>query len=224
MLVWEPRMKWIPYGPNAWLLQFAESIGDEAFARGQAIMTELEREPPPHLAEIVPSFTTILLEFAWNASVSPNSWLEPLTKRLESAVAAPIPIGPVKQIPITYDGPDLERIARHHNLPMEDVCRRHSAPIYKVYLLGFAPGFPYLGDLDPRLHTPRLPSPRPRVAAGSVAIGGVHTGIYSVDSPGGWNIIGQTAAKLFDPSRGDGEEMFLLKRGDRVKFIPQNLP
>jgi inhibitor of KinA len=86
-------------------------------------------------------------------------------------------------------------------------------------MLGFAPGFPYLGDLDARLHTRRLASPRPRVAAGSVGIGGEHTGIYSVQSPAGWNIIGHTPAKLFD-SNADGAAMFFLRQGDRVKFVP----
>jgi KipI family sensor histidine kinase inhibitor len=89
-------------------------------------------------------------------------------------------------------------------------------------MLGFSPGFPYLGDLDVRLHTPRLPSPRTRVAAGSVAIGGSHTGIYSVDGPGGWNIIARTTARLFDVTM-EGEEMFLLRHGDSVQFVPQRI-
>ena len=100
-----------------------------------------------------------------------------------------------------------------------DVAELHSSTLYKVYLLGFSPGFPYLGDLDSRLHTPRLPSPRTRVPAGTVAIGGEHTGIYSVEGPGGWNIIGHTKVKLFDPS-SDGPEMSLLRQGDRVRFVP----
>jgi KipI family sensor histidine kinase inhibitor len=90
-------------------------------------------------------------------------------------------------------------------------------------MLGFSPGFPYLGELDPRLHTPRLASPRVNVRAGSVAIGGGHTGIYTVDSPGGWNIIGHTPLKIFDPVRGEpngpDDAMFWLKPGDRVKFV-----
>jgi len=86
-------------------------------------------------------------------------------------------------------------------------------------MLGFSPGFPYLGDLDARLHTSRLASPRTCVPAGSVAIGGEHTGIYSVEGPGGWNIIGHTSVKLFDPAK-QGAEMFLLRQGDCVRFVP----
>ena len=91
-------------------------------------------------------------------------------------------------------------------------------------MLGFSPGFPYMGDLDPRLHTPRLASPRTKVRPGSVAIGGEHTGIYTVESAGGWNIIGHTSVKIFDPTRAaaDGRDkaMFFLSPGDRVKFVP----
>jgi KipI family sensor histidine kinase inhibitor len=218
-------MKWTPYGPNAWLLRFAERVGDEAFARGRAIATELERRPPPGLVEFVPAFATVLLEFD-PARVSDSArLLSGVSAQLENALAARLPPSPVKEIPVVYDGADLERVARMHELTTAEVRDRHSAPIYKVYLLGFSPGFPYLGDLDPRLHTPRLASPRPRVTAGSVAIGGEHTGIYTVDSPGGWNIIGRTPLKIFDPQRRgasgtDDTAMFLLRQGDRVKFVP----
>src|SRR5206468_3852982 len=146
-----------------------------------------------------------------------------LARQLEKSMGAKLRPGPVKEIPIIYDGPDLARVAKAHGLKVEQVQELHAAPIYKVYLLGFSPGFPYLGDLDPRLRTPRLASPRSAVRAGSVAIGGAHTGIYSIDSPGGWNIIGHTPLKLFDPTRATPpdreQQMFLLKPGDRVKFV-----
>jgi len=127
----------------------------------------------------------------------------------------------VTEIPVIYNGVDLERIAELRQLTMREVVELHSATIYKVYMLGFSPGFPYLGDLDARLHTPRLPSPRTRVPAGAVAIGGEHTGIYSVEGPGGWNIIGHTKIKLFDPGR-DGAGMFLLRQGDRLRFAQKS--
>src|SRR5262245_30586118 len=216
-------MKWISYGPDAWLLQFATSLGDEAFARGRAIATELERHPPSGLAEFVPSFTTVLLEF--RPGTIDAVGLSSLAARLRTVAAQALPAAPVIEIPVLYDGPDLGRVAEAHGLTTREVGELHCATIYKVYLLGFAPGFPYLGDLDPKLHTPRLATPRPRVAAGSVAIGGEHTGIYSVDSPGGWNIIGRTTVRLFDPAqaREDERAMFLLKPGDRVRFVPHEI-
>jgi inhibitor of KinA len=215
-------LKWIPYGPNALLFQFAERLGEEAFERGRAIAAELEQHPPLGLIEFVPGFTTVLLEFDPHEAPDLSQLAPEMAAHLEKAASTRLPPAPVKEIPIVYDGPDLVRVAQTHQLSVEEVCQLHAAPVYKVYMLGFSPGFPYLGELDERLHTPRLPSPRTRVAAGSVGIGGAHTGIYSVDSPGGWNIIGHTPAKLFDPARGESagndEAMFLLRQGDRIKF------
>ncbi|HXI49870.1 MAG TPA: 5-oxoprolinase subunit PxpB [Candidatus Saccharimonadales bacterium] len=214
-------MKWIAYGPDAWLLQFAERVGDEAFRRGRAITAELDRRPPPELLEYVPAFNTVLLEFRAGAGASVDR--KALAARLQKAMTARLPHQPPHCLPVIYDGPDLERVAQQNGLTVAQVKARHAAVVYKVYAIGFAPGFPYLGDLDPRLHTPRLPSPRPHVPAGSVAIGGEHTGIYSVDTPGGWNIIGRTSTKLFVPGneRLAGRAVFLLQPGDRVKFVPQ---
>jgi inhibitor of KinA len=214
-------MKWIPYGPHGWLLEFASRPGDEAFVRSRAIAGELERHPPPGLVEYVPAFTTALLEF--DPRVSPRPDLSALAARLRQAFESRLRLPPAKEIPVRYGGPDLERVAALNGLSVEEVCERHSTPLYKVYMLGFAPGFPYLGELDPRLHTPRLESPRPRVPAGSVAIGGEHTGIYSVASPGGWNIIGHTPVKLFNPDAdvtGGEESPFFLRAGDQVRFVP----
>jgi inhibitor of KinA len=218
-------MEWRFYGPDAVLIQFADALGDETFHRGRALIAELERHPPSGLIEFVPAFTTLLLEFDPHLQANIPALMPELIAQLEAATHRQLHSPAMHEIPVTYDGPDLERIAKLHQLTTAEVCRLHSEHIYKVYCLGFAPGFPYLGDLDPRLHTPRLASPRPRVPAGSVAIGGEHTGIYPVESPGGWNIIGHTSVSLFDPSRqdehGDETAMFLLKAGDCVRFIPR---
>ena len=216
-------MNWMPYGPRALLFRFAGTVGEEALARQRGIVTELQRHPPAGLVEFVPAFTTILLEFDSKVVPEPDQVAEELLERLEAAAQKILPPAPVKEIPVRYDGADLEAMAKAKGMTVEQVCDLHSAPLYNVYMLGFSPGFPYLGDLDPRLHTPRLASPRPKVRAGSVAIGGEHTGIYTVDSPGGWNIIGHTPLRIFDPARGEpngpDEAMFRLKPGDRVKFV-----
>jgi inhibitor of KinA len=217
-------MNWAPYGPNAWLLRFADSLGDETFARGRSIAASLEQHPPEGLLEFVPSFTSVLLEFKPGAIPDPTTQLEDLARRFTSAIRRPPAPRPIKEIPVVYDGPDLERVANMRGLTPAKVGELHSAVVYKVYVIGFSPGFPYLGDLDSRLHTPRLESPRQRVAAGSVAIGGEHTGIYSVESPGGWNIIGRTSVVLFAPERKNDREgdaaIFWLKAGDRVRLVP----
>ncbi len=218
-------MDWIRYGPHAALVRFAEKIGDEAFARAVAIRAALEHNPPDGLLEFVPACTTVLLEFNAREVPDLDDTMPDILERLQMAATLVLPPEPVKEIPVIYDGQDLERVSRAHDLTTAEFCRLHAEPIYKVYMLGFAPGFPYLGDLDARLHTPRLATPRARVPAGSVAIGGQHTGIYTVDSPGGWNIIGHTPLKIFDPIRSssdNAEAMFLLKQGDRVKFVKSN--
>ena len=218
-------MRWIPYGPNALLFHFADSLGDETFSRGRAIVADLEKQPPLGLAEFVPAFTSVLLEFDSVQVPDPCQIADELAARLERAAAMELTPQPIKEIPVTYNGLDLERVAQQRGLTTEEIQALHAAPIYRVYMLGFSPGFPYLGDLDPKLHTPRLASPRILVRAGSVAIGGEHTGIYTVDSPGGWNIIGHTPIKIFDPTRatsqGEEKAMFFLRAGDRVKFVPE---
>ena len=212
-------MNWSRYGPNALLFRFAEKIGDESFATSFAITKELERNPPEGMVEFVPAFTTVLVTFDTRERVLRTA--DQLLRRLERCATGKIVPAPVKEIRVTYNGPDLNRVAELHKLTTEEVAEVHAATTYKVYMLGFSPGFPYLGDLDSRLHTPRLASPRTHVAAGSVAIGGSHTGIYSVDGPGGWNIIGHTNLKPFNSAR-DGAEMFFLRQGDRVRFVPQH--
>jgi inhibitor of KinA len=210
-------MNWVPYGPKALLFRFAERVGEEAFVTGCAITAELEQNPPAGMIEFVPAFTTVLVKFQREEQAAAAR--ADLLKRFQRCASDLPPSRPVTEIPVTYDGVDLDHVADLHQLTTREVAELHSATLYKVYMLGFSPGFPYLGDLDPRLHTPRLPSPRTRVPAGAVAIGGEHTGIYSIEGPGGWNIIGRTHVKLFDPSL-DGAAMFLLRQGDRVRFVP----
>lgn len=123
------------------------------------------------------------------------------------------------EVPTVYGGeygPDLEFVARHSSLSQDEVIRFHSESLYHVYMLGFMAGFPYLGDLSERLAVPRLSTPRLKVRAGSVGIGGRQTGVYPVESPGGWRIIGRTPVRLFDPS---ADVPTLLLPGDKVRFV-----
>ena len=222
-LAWVGPMKWRAYGRNAILIEFAENPDEGAFEICRALVQALSEQPIPFLTEFVPGYTTILLEFALPEGQTLAELARASLEILEKHTTAPLPPGPLHRVAVRYDGPDLARVAEHHGLSEDQAIAIHSACIYRVHLLGFSPGFPYLGGLDPRLSTPRLPSPRPRVPAGSIAIGGDHTGIYSVDSPGGWNIIGRTDFRPFEPARAAGsepEKAFALKAGDRVRFEP----
>jgi KipI family sensor histidine kinase inhibitor len=126
----------------------------------------------------------------------------------------------VVEIPVAYGGeygPDLGEVARAHNISEEEVIKLHSEPEYPIYMLGFVAGFPYLGGMNKAIATPRKKSPRLKIEAGSVGIAGEQTGIYSVESPGGWQIIGRTPLKLYDVNRN---EPVLLKAGQYIKFKP----
>ena len=212
-------MKWIAYGRNAILVRFAEEPGERAFKKCRALVQALETHAPARVSEFVPGYTSLLVEFELHGTESLREAAEDLMPILRGVVGRKVAPGPLHEIPVVYDGPDLERVAEHNQISREQVIRLHAGPVYQVYLLGFSPGFPYLSGLVPKLQTPRLQSPRTRVPAGSVAIGGDQAGIYTVPSPGGWNIIGRTDVQIFNPADGS-ENAFLLKQGDRVRFVP----
>jgi KipI family sensor histidine kinase inhibitor len=218
------RLTLTPYGPDAWLLRFAEQPGEAAYEAARALCQALDAEPPAHLLEYVPGYTSLLLEFAAGTTSPDSPELKALLARLGKQLKHAVEPGPIREIPVVYDGPDLPRVAEHAGLSARAVAELHAETVYRIALIGFAPGFPYLEGLAPELHTPRLEAPRPQVAAGSVAIGGSHTGIYSVPGPGGWNLIGRTDIRLFDPAHArPGEEaaMCWLRMGDRVRFVPR---
>jgi len=210
-------VKWKLVGRDALIVYFADKISDESLAWSLALAADIERNPPAGLKDFIPAYTSLFLQFGSHDG-------EPLEKRAKQLVArwqkiAPpaLPDAPATEIPATYDGEDLARVAEHTGVSRDEIVSLHTAPIYRVALIGFTPGFPYLSGLDKRLHTPRLAKPRVKVNAGAIGIGGAQTGMYTVDSPGGWNIIGRTEIRVYDPSR---ENPFLLKQGDKVKFVP----
>jgi KipI family sensor histidine kinase inhibitor len=207
------------YGPQAWLVRFGRDLSAETMARALAVARELESVPPEGLREFTMGYATVLLELQgddktaarWGRRVLPE-----LMEKWRSLDPDP-PSGRTLEIPVVYNGEDLVAVARQTGLDKEEVIARHSGRDYRVWLLGFAPGFPYLGVLDEALHLPRRAKPRARIAAGSVAIAGGQTGIYPSESAGGWHILGRTAATLFDPRAA---EPFLFRPGDTVRFVP----
>ena len=153
-----------------------------------------------------------------------GSSYEKMKKRLENLIKLDIETGEgakkCYEIPVLYGGecgPDLAAIAEHAGLTEEEVIRIHSSRDYLIYMLGFLPGFCYLGGLDERIHTPRLQNPRLKIRAGSVGIGGSQTGIYPLDSPGGWQLMGMTPVKTYDPTRA---VPILVEAGDYIRFVP----
>jgi KipI family sensor histidine kinase inhibitor len=211
-------MTWTPCGPHAALIKL--SGAGEVAAQARAILQLLENEPVREIADFSIAFDKVLLEFRAGENVAAHA--DEWTRRFAALAPAVADSATLHEIPVAYDGVDLADVAERHGLGIGEVIERHCAPVYEVAMLGFSPGFPYLAGLDPKLHTPRRANPRQKVPAGSIAIGGSHTGIYSIESPGGWHLLGTTTVRIFDPSRRepDDEAMFLLRAGDRVKFLP----
>lgn len=174
------------------------------------------------LLEIVPGMGNVLLRWTRPADAPcPFPALKKHLTALWQETSADDIASRLVKIPVCYGGaagPDLADVAAHSGLPEEEVIRLHAQAVYRVFCLGFQPGFAYLGGLDARLHTPRRATPRLAIPAGSVAIGGSQTGIYPLVTPGGWHIIGHTSLPLFDPS---SSQPALLQPGDTVRFVEQ---
>jgi inhibitor of KinA len=216
-----------PLGDQAFLVRFGETALDEALAERvlalSAALEPLAAPRPAAVLDVVPGYTSVLVVYdpADRSAPAVLPWIATAVESAATGPAATPAAAPAVEIPVRYHpevAPDLEDLAREKGLSMGEVIALHAAPIYRCHLLGFRPGFPFLGGLDPRLAMPRLATPRLRVAAGSVGIGGSQTGIYPVASPGGWRIIGRTSARLFDP--GVAGRPFLVRPGDRVRFVP----
>jgi inhibitor of KinA len=206
-----------PLGDTALEIRLGEGIAPEVNRRVRAACAALERVAVRGVVEWVPSYTAVTVHYQPHVVRYPE-----LCRAVEAAVVAgenlEVPAGRVVTLPVLYggeQGPDLKFVADHHGLSVDEVIELHSRPDYLVYMIGFAPGFPYLGGLPERLATPRLEKPRLSVPKGSVGIGGPQTGVYSVDSPGGWRLIGHTPVPLYDPQQ---ERPALLEAGDQVRF------
>ena len=215
-----------PCGDAALLVTLGDRIDLALNRRVHALARRLSDDGLPGLVAAVPGYTTLLVHYDpllldYDRALE---WAQAQVRRVQAASDDDLPPPRRVEVPTRYGGeygPDLDFVAAHCGLTPAEVVRRHTARDYPVYLIGFAPGFPYLGGLDESIAAPRLPSPRLKVPAGSVGIAGAQTGIYSVDSPGGWRLIGWTPLKLFDPTR---QPASLLVPGDLVRFVAPEGP
>ncbi|NLL36885.1 MAG: 5-oxoprolinase subunit PxpB [Fretibacterium sp.] len=206
-------------GEACWVVEFGDSIDMAVNARVQALRRKIESAPFPGFIETVPTYRSLAVCF--NPMVSDGEKLkDALLETAQGLTAEAEAEGETVLIPVCYEGelaPDLPRVAEHTGLSEEEVVRRHTANDCYCYMLGFTPGFSYLGGMDPTLETPRLKEPREKIPAGSVGIAAKQTGIYPIDSPGGWNLIGRTPLTLFDPDR---PVPIFLNAGMWVRFYP----
>ncbi|WP_293946741.1 MULTISPECIES: 5-oxoprolinase subunit PxpB [unclassified Sphingobacterium] len=205
-----------PLGDQGLVLSFADTISLDVNVQIRQIATCLDSWLQPGIIEYVPAYTTITIYYdplltSYNDLLSA---LQPIVRDIaENQEYKRVK----KEIPIYYNGEDLAYVAQYHGLSEQEVVRIHSEGEYLVYMLGFVPGFPYLGGMDSRIATPRKEVPRLKIEAGAVGIAGQQTGVYPIATPGGWQIIGHTPLQLFDITQ---ENPSLLEAGDRVAFIP----
>jgi KipI family sensor histidine kinase inhibitor len=213
------RPKFRLAGDRGLLVEFGDAIALDINRKVRAVTHLLESAALPGIEEVIPTYHSVII--VYDPLRTAPADLEPAVCALaEGTVRAVLPPPEETVVPVCYGGefgPDIEFVAEHNRISVEAVVRLHSAPSYPIYMLGFSPGFPFLGGLSEKLHTPRLSSPRSRVPSGSVGIANNQTGIYPIASPGGWQLIGRCPLRLFDPSRDDP---FLLRAGDTLRFQP----
>jgi inhibitor of KinA len=206
-------------GDSCLVIEFGDTIDLTVNGKVQQLRRSLEKHPLPGMLEMVPTYRSLALYFDPLATDT-DRLLQTVRELALVTEDFPSGGGTVMIVPVLYggeEGPDLQTVASHNGLTVEDVIKRHSERDYYCYMLGFTPGFPYLGGMDETIATPRLQNPRTLIPAGSVGIAGRQTGIYPIDSPGGWQLIGRTPLRLFDP---DGEPPILIDAGLWVRFQP----
>ncbi len=216
------QFRYLPAGDSALVVESGDEINPAINQKIRGLLLAIETQHISGIRECVPTYRSLLIHY--NPGDLLFDDLVEQVKQLETELeVAALPEPGIVEIPVVYGGefgPDLGYVANHNQLREKDVIALHTGRDYLVYMLGFTPGFCYLGGMSEELETPRLTTPRTRIPAGSVGIAGKQTGVYPIDSPGGWQLIGRTPLRLFDPDR---EPPVLVTAGDYVRFssIPQ---
>lgn len=216
MIYEEPRF--LSGGDKAIFVEFGDAIAPELNRRVRNLMLTVQDKKISGVIETVPTYRSLLVYFD-PRQISAKKLRETLYSLTQPLAESGLPKPKLIEIPTAYGGeygPDLEFVAAYNGLSVPEVVEIHIGTPYLIYMIGFVPGFPYLGGMSPRIVTPRLETPRAKITAGSVGIAGNQTGIYPVESPGGWRLIGRTPLKLFDPSR---EPLALFQAGDYLTFV-----
>lgn len=212
-----PRI--LPSGDCAVLVEFSDIINEDANRKIRALYDNIQKEKIQGIVDLVPAFCSLLVSY--DPKLIPyRSLCTKLEECLNKSGSVESKQKKVVSIPVCYEGeyaPDIQFVAEHAGLSIEEVIKIHTSKEYLIYMLGFQPGFPYLGGLDERIFTPRLSTPRTLIRAGSVGIGGEQTGLYPLASPGGWQLIGTTPVKAYNP---DKTPSIPYEAGDYIRFYP----
>ncbi len=213
------NIKIVAAGDSSILIEFGNEINPEINRKITSTVQLIRAQQIEGIVDMIPAFCSLLINYDPRI-ITYERIQSRMAELVKMDVKASAQAKKVFEIPVCYGGdfgPDIENIAANAGLSVEEVIKIHSSSDYLIYMLGFLPGFCYLGGLDERIHTPRLANPRVKIPAGSVGIGGSQTGIYPLDSPGGWQLMGLTPVKTYDPDR---ETPILLEAGDYIRFVP----
>ncbi|MEO8649709.1 MAG: 5-oxoprolinase subunit PxpB [Acidobacteriota bacterium] len=219
-----PDHKIFPLGDRALTIDFGNEISEEKNERAIAIAAYFETHPFEGFIETIPTYSSTTIFFdpfvvsqAFSNLASPFETVRSFAKRAVASVSKSDPkIGREVEIPVRFTGEDIDEVADFASISRAELVSVFTAVTYRVFMLGFLPGFAYMGTVDPGIRMPRRDQPRSAVPAGSVGIAGSQTGIYPIQSPGGWRLIGQTEVSLFSPASKDP---FRFRPGDSVKFM-----
>lgn len=206
-------------GDSSLLVEFGKEISPDINRKIAATVQLMKEQHIEGVVDIIPAFCSLLINYDPRV-ISYEEMKQRMQDLIKVDAKAEAGRKRVFEIPVCYGGeygPDIANIAKNAGLSEKEVIEIHSSRDYLIYMLGFLPGFTYLGGLDERIHTPRLATPRIKINAGSVGIGGSQTGIYPLDSPGGWQLMGMTPVKTYDPER---EIPILVEAGDYIRFVP----
>lgn len=209
----------LPAGDLSVVAEFGNEISTACNDRVRLLNQHLKKNKIKGIVETVPTFRSLLIYYD-PLIISYKKLCDCIRSASETKGDIEYDSRRIVEIPVCYGGQygeDLAAVAEHVGMSEEEVIKLHSGMDYLIYMLGFLPGFPYLGGMDPRLSTPRLSNPRTSIPAGSVGIGGEQTGVYPIASPGGWRLIGRTPLKLYDSER---EKPTLYQAGDYIHFRP----
>jgi len=210
------NFRYLVSGESSITLEIGNQISEKINQKVRMMSIAINKSKIDGIVELITTYRSIKIDYNpckihYKALINE---LDDLQKNISDVL---IEGSKIIEIPTLYEGPDLEYVSQYNSISVEQVIKIHSSKAYLIYMLGFTPGFPYLGGMSDKISTPRLKKPRAKIASGSVGIAGSQTGIYPIDSPGGWQLIGKTPLILFDEEK---KNPFLLEAGNYIKFKP----
>lgn len=217
-----PDMRFLAAGDSAMVVEFGKTIEDELNRKVHAMSCWIEAKEIPGVTEVIPTFRSLMVCYDYH--VIKFARLKEILEQFDTALSdTEKSIKKIRKVPCCYGarfGVDLADMEKITGIDRDEIIRIHSSVDYKIYMLGFLPGFVYLGGLDKRLEVPRLKTPRIKIQPGAVGIGGSQTGVYPIASPGGWRLIGGTPLDFYNPDR---EHPILCEAGEYIRFVPVNI-